>query len=216
MVAILPVSLAAQDSAGAILRSSGTVQLNRNPAPPSSAIFPNDLVETRAKDLARIELPGTTVDINPETVVEFESDEIVLEHGSVSVNTARDFKVRVGCVLVIPVIEDWTQYDVTDADGELTVAARKKDVNIDSRSSRTRSAKQSSKSDRVSVHEGEQKSREEKCGAAVPESGHIAAAGGLLNSTIAKGAAIGAIGVLTCWAVCKGDDPVSPSNFSGK
>jgi hypothetical protein len=213
---ILPASLAADDSGGAILRSSGNVQLNRTTAPPSSAIFPNDLVETQAKALARIELPGTTVDINPGTVVEFENDEMVLEHGSLSVNTTRDFKVRVGCVLVTPVISDWTQYDVTDSEGKVRVAARKKDVNIDSRPSRVRAAKQPSTSDRVSVHEGEQKSREENCGAPVPQSGPIAAAGALLNSPLAVGAGLGAIGALTCWVLCRGRDPVSPSNFNGK
>jgi pyruvate kinase len=211
MIAILPASVAADDTAAAILQGNDGVLLNGHSAPPSAALFPRDTVETQPKMVARIELTGSAIDMNPETLIDFEGDEIVLEHGSVSVNTYRAFKVRVGCLIVTPVNPMWTRYDVTDVDGKVTVAALKSDVNINSRSGTAQQAKRSADAGRVSVHEGETKSREEKCGAANVKSATAAAQDAIMNSPYAVGAALGVAGALTCWALCRDDDPISPS-----
>ena len=116
MIVILPVSLYADDTGAAMLRSNAGVLLNKNPAPASSALFPDDLVETAKNAGARIEATGSTAEINPDTVVQFEGNELNLEHGSLSVNTSRGMKVRVGCLTVTPVNPEWTHYDVTDLD----------------------------------------------------------------------------------------------------
>jgi len=105
----------------------------------------------------------------------------------------------------------WTRYDVTDVDGKVTVAALKSDVNINSQSGNAQQAKRSADAGRVSVHEGETKSREEKCGAANVKSASAAALDGIMNSPYAVGAALGVAGGLTCWALCRDDDPISPS-----
>jgi len=213
MIAILPVSVLADDSGAVMLRSNPGVLLNKNRAPASSALFPDDLVETPQKAVARIEASGSTADINPDTIVQFEGDELVLEHGSLSVSTTRGLRVRVGCVTVTPVNSDWNHYEVTDVDGKVTVSALKNDVYIDARSSKPQQARQSSHSSRTIVHEGEQKSRPEKCGAAASESsGSIAGRGAIMNSPYVKWPAIAVIGVLTCFALCKSDDPISPSH----
>lgn len=217
MVAILPVSVLANDVAGAMLRSNGIgVLVNKSPAPTSIALFPNDLIETQENGAAHIEASGSTADINPATIVQFGRDELVLEHGTLSVNTSRGLKVRVGCLTVTPVNNaEWTHYDVVDVDGKVTVSALRNDVAIDSRSSNLRQAKQGRPSSRVIVREGEQKSRQEKCGAAdyrTPDA--VAATGAVFNSPWLTGAGLGAIGGLTCWALCRGDDPISPSDPS--
>jgi hypothetical protein len=214
MIVILPVSLLGQDTA--MLHSNGGVLVNKNPAQPSNALFPDDLIETPQGAVARIESSGSTADVNPETVVQFESDELVLEHGSVSVNTSRLLRVRVGCVTVTPVNADWTHYDVTDLDGKITVSALKNDVYLEARSSSPQKASQKAappaRSDRTIVREGEQKSREEKCGAAeVKESGRYAGRGAIMNSPYVQWPAGGVIVGVTCWALCNSDNPVSPS-----
>lgn len=221
MIVIMPVSLWADDTGAAMLRSNGGVLVNKNPAPPSTALFPDDLVETQQNIVASIEAAGSTADISPETMIQFESDELVLDHGSVSVNTSRGLRVRVGCVLVTPANIEWTHYNVTDMNGRVTVSALKDDVNIDSRSASSRtanskSAGQSPQTDRVSVREGEQKSREEKCGApVVKESSRFAARGALFNSPWAKGIGIGIVAAGTCWVLCSLDgNPMSPSKPS--
>jgi hypothetical protein len=212
MMVVLPISLFADDTGAAILRSNPGVLLNKSPAPGSSALFPNDFVETPQKAVARIEAIGYSADINPETMVRFEGDELYLEHGSLSVNTSRGLRVRVGCLTVTPVNNDWTHYDVKDVDGKVEVSALKSDVYIESRSSKPEQAKQSDHG-RSIVREGEQKSRDEKCGKAAPEtSGAIAGKGAILNSPYVKWSAVGIVGFLLCVGVCHGDDPISPAH----
>ncbi len=209
------MSVSAQEATGAMLRSDGTgVYVNGKPAPASIALFQDDLVQTQKAAAARLESTGSSADINPETIVQFEGDELVLDHGSLSVNTTRGLKVRVGCLTVTPVSSaGWTHYVVVDVDGKVTVSALKSDVNIDARSKRVQQAKEPDKSDRVSVREGEQRSREDKCGAGYANpSGVVAAQGAILNSPWAIGVGAAAIGGLTCWAVCRSDNPVSPTH----
>ncbi len=212
MTAILPVSVAAEDKGAAILHSNQGVLVNRSAVPATSTLFPGDAVETQPGTVAKVEVTGSDIDIDAETVVEYEGDEIVLEHGRVSVNTSRGFKVRVGCVMVMPANPAWTRYVVTDTDGKVTVAALKNDVNFDSRSANPQPAKRSANAGRVSVRQGEQSSREKKCGAANIKAARAAAQNGILDSPYSIGAAVGAAGVLTCVALCHGDDPISPSS----
>jgi hypothetical protein len=213
LMAILPVSLLAQDTATAILRSNGAgVMVNRNAAPASTAVFFEDLIETQKNAAARIEANGSTADINPETMIQFEGDTLVLDHGSLSVNTSRGLKVRVGCVIVTPANNaEWTHYDVVDRDGKVTVSALKKDVNINSRSSNPKQAKQGTNSS-VTVSEGQQKSREENCGAAYPHSAAATpGAGAIMNSPWVIGGGAVAVGVIACFGLCHSDDPISPT-----
>jgi len=194
-----------------MLHSNGGVLVNRNPAPASLAIFPDALIETPKDAVARIELTGSVADINAETVVQYEDDELVLDHGTVSVNTSRQFRVRVGCITITPVNADWTHYDVTDLDGKVTVSALKSDVYIDARSKSPQDVKKGESKSREIVRESEQKSREEKCGGAAPQPDHLAAYGAIMNSPYVKWPTVAAIGVIACLGLCHGDDPVSPS-----
>ena len=210
MIVIAPGSLMAQTSGRAVLHSDGGTWLNGNPAPQTSAIFPDDLIQTQKANTAKIDADGSTVLVQPETVVQFEGDELVLDHGSLQLNTAREMKVRVGCITVIPMTADRTQYDVTDLDGKVKVVAYKNDVKIHYAGAALRSSKQGTSSD-VIVREGEQATREEHCGAPAKTAEGIGAAGAILNNPWVTGAGIGVIGVITCLALCHGDNPVSPA-----
>jgi hypothetical protein len=209
MMVIMPASLMAQASGGAMLHSDGGVWLNGNPAPNSSAIFPHDLVQTQKENKAKIDADGSTATVQPDTIVQFEGDELVLDHGSLEVNTSRGMRVRVNCMTVIPLTQEWTRYDVIDVDGKMRVAAYQNDVKIHYRAVVASRSKQTGSSD-VIVHQGEQVTREERCGVAARPAEVINAKGAILNSTWAKGAGLAAIGILTCWALCRGDEPISP------
>jgi len=56
------------------------------------AVFSDDLIETQKGSITRLESTGSRVDIDADTVVQFEGDELVLDHGSLSVNTTRGLK----------------------------------------------------------------------------------------------------------------------------
>ena len=212
VIVSFPLSSFAQDSGGAILRSSGGgVFVNGSAAPPSTAIFINDLLETKKGALARIQATGSSVEINSETMVQFEGDELVLDHGTLSVNTSRGLKVRVGCVTVTPVNpSDWTQYEVMDLDGKVTVHSFKSDVYIDSRSKNPQDVKKPSHSTRDLVRETEQKSREEKCGGGYLKADARPGLGAWMNSTTAKIVGGAMVGTVACIGLCGDDDPISP------
>ena len=213
MVVVVAVSLFGQDVAAAMLRSSGQgAFVNGSPAPASIAIFDGDFIETQKQALARIEKSGSAVNVDPETVLKFQVEEIALDHGSVSVFTGRGLRVRVGCVTVTPVnpsIE--TTYEVLDRDGKVTVHASKNDIYIDAKSKNPKEAKNPSHSGREIVRESEQKSREETCGGAYIKANGVSGLGPMLNSPWAIGAGAAAIGGLTVWVLVKDDDPISPS-----
>jgi hypothetical protein len=211
MIVVLPMSMMAQDSARAMLHSDGGVWLNGNPAPSSSAIFTNDLIQTQKGTTAKIDADGSTAMVQSETIVQFDGDELALDHGGLELNTSREMRVRVNCVTVIPLSQEWTRYDVTDVDGRVTVAALEHDVKIHYRTGIARQSKEAGSSSDVTVHQGEQVTRDDRCGAAVRDARVIDANGPLLNSVWAKAAGLTVIGVLTCWALCRGSEPVSPA-----
>jgi hypothetical protein len=208
MVIVLPASVMAQTSGGAMLHSDGGVWLNGNPAPNSSAIFPQDVVQTQKENKAKIDAEGSSATIQPDTIVQFEGDELVLDHGSVQVNTSRGMRVRVNCITVTPLNQAWTRYDVIDVDGKMKVLAYENDVNIHYGGAADKKSKAVASD--VIVHQGEQATREERCGAAARPVDVINAKGAILNSAWAKGAGLAAISVVTCYALCRGDDPISP------
>lgn len=206
-----------------MLYTQGGVHLNGVPPPAAIAIFPGDLVQTDRDSVAKLSASGSGVTIQPETVVSFEGNAVRLDHGSVSVDTSQAFAVRVGCLTVIPVRMEGTQYEVTDVNGTVTVNARKSDVNVNRRTPAHKAANQNlpgenhqdenNQTEQVTVREGEQRKREDKCAAAALP-GQSAAAGlkgPLLNSLWVKTAGAGGIAVLACWVLCRTEDPISPN-----
>lgn len=212
LIIFLPASLLGQENAGAMLRTNGAgVLVNKNAVPDTTALYRNDLVETPKQGSARIESTGSSADINPESMVVFHGDELVLDHGSLSVNTNRGLRVRVGCLTVTPVNPaDWTHYEVLDTDGKVTVSARKSDVYIDAKSRNLQQAKQDAKSDRSIVRETEQKTREEHCAAADPRQ-MTGTTKAILNSAWAVSAGGAVVGAGIIWVLRKNDDPISPA-----
>jgi hypothetical protein len=206
VIIIVPASMTAQDTGRALLYSDGGTWLNGSPALPSSAILPDSFIQTQTAHTARIDAEGSTVSVLQETRLQFEGDELVLDRGGLQVNTVRGMKVRIGCITVIPVTTDRTQFDVSDVDGKVKVIAYKNDVKIHQQGVARRS-KQGMSNDTI-VHEGEQASREEKCGGAAQPP----AKGPILSSRLAVTLGTAAVvGTVTCVIFCYTDDPVSPS-----
>lgn len=209
MIVILPMSLTAQETTGAMLHHGGGVWVNGNTAPDSTAILLHDSVQTQKDHTATIDADGSTVMVQPDTVVQFEGDELVLDHGTLQINTSRGMKVRVNCVTIIPVNHELTRYEVVDVDGRVKVSALENDVNIQRKSGDARRPKPG-ESENVTVRQGEQATREERCGAAAVASPPDAIAP-LLNTIEAKILGIAAVAVITCYALCRDGKPISPS-----
>lgn len=215
MTLLVPASLLGQAAstgqpAGAILHTQGGVSVNSNEAPDSSAVFAGDVIETKAGYSANLVVEGSTVILGPESVAKFQGDYLELNHGSVSVGTSKGFKVRVNCIRVVPVRNEWTQYEVTDVSRSVEVSARKDDVNVEHETdNRKPKTEVEASSQRASVHEGEQHSYDESeiCGAAPGPSSP-----GLANPKwIEIGSAAGGAAVL-CILLCRGGNGGSGKN----
>ncbi len=199
LLLIVPTTMIGQDlpqqSGGAILHADGGVWVNGYEAHDSSAVFAGDLIETKPGFAANLSLDGSTVLLAPETVGKFQGDVFDLDHGIVSVVSSKGFKVRVNCIRVIPAVNEWTEYVVTDLTGTVQVDARKKDVNVDHEQKLVKVSPQQGATENASVHEGEQKEYEssEICGAPPSPS---SPASGISPKWIAAGG--GAGGLLLC------------------
>jgi hypothetical protein len=207
-----PASIFAADSGAAMLYTHGATWLNGVRPPASSAIFSGDLVQTRSDSPANINAPGSSITVLGDSLVEFEGSSLKVEHGGVAVATSKGVATTAGDVRVAPVSNSWTEFNVTDVDGTVRIAARKGDLNVTddngtvtlAQGQQTTRDEQSEPSDQ-STDKAKKKNRKRQEGAAP------AAGGGALNSPIAIGIGGAAVAGITAWVLIKNDNPVSPS-----
>jgi hypothetical protein len=209
LAALCPLSLMAADTGSALLHSEGGVWINGFEISGTTAVFPGDLLETKPGFVANLDAEGSSVLIQPESIVKFEGNFLSLEHGSVSVATSASMGVHVSCIKVEPVSMQQTQFDVTNVNNTVQVAARKNDVNITENSAPHKTSPQHGAARSATVHESQQASRDESaaCGAALPPEG----SGPILNAKwleIGGGAAVA--GAIFCILFCRSSQPVSP------
>jgi hypothetical protein len=219
LLLLLPASLFAADSGAAMLYSEGSAWLNGGHVPKSSAIFSGDLVQTAANSAANIHASGSSITILGESLVQFEGASLKVEHGGVSVSTSKQVATIAGDVRVTPASNAWTEFNVTDSDGTVRIAARKGDLTItDNNGTITLAQGQETTRDEQSDQGKDQgqnqkqnkdKKKNKPVAGAVP-----GATGGLLNSTIAIGVGAAAIGGVTAWVLLQSSNPVSPSSPS--
>ena len=230
MLWIVPVTLLGQNEAGqngqaqtvsqndqaqpvgAILHAQGGVWVNGYEAKDSSAVFPGDVLETKPGSTANLSLDGSTVLLQPETVAKLQANLLELDHGSVFVGTSKSFKVRLRCLTVVPVLNEWTQYEVNNLNGNVQVAARKNDVRVERQMDLRKPSPETESSNGSVVHETEQKSFDESeiCGAPARVTG---ASNGFNSKWVIGGAAAGT-GILLCVLLCGGGGkkPLSSSS----
>jgi hypothetical protein len=212
LVVILPLSLLGQ-TPSAILHAQGGAYVNGQEAKDASAIFSGDMIDTKPGFSVTLALEGSSVDIQPESVTKFQTDFLELDHGGVAVGTSTKFKVKVNCITVTPVVDDRTQYEVTDVNGTVQVAARKNDVNVEIHKGGGKPSPETGESKGGTVHEGEQRSYKESdvCAAAPLRPGTGLPPLGSKWVQIVGGILVG--GVLACvLGLCpnSGEYPLSP------
>jgi hypothetical protein len=212
LVVLCPLSLTAADTGSAVLHSEGGVWVNGAETAGSTVVFPGDVLETKPGFVANLDAEGSSVLIQPESVVKFQGTFLSLEHGSVSVGTSTSMSVHVNCIKVEPVSLERTQYDVADVNGTVQVAAHKNDVNITQSATLRKTAPDNNTSQSATVHEGQQASRDESkaCGAAARPD---VANGGGNTKWLEIGGGAGAGVLVLCLLLCRGSSPskVSPS-----
>ena len=204
MALVLPATLLAADLPGAMLYSHGTALLNGNTIARSSAIFSGDLVQTNADSVANINATGSSVLILNESLVQYEGSGLKLEHGGVTVSTSKLLVTRAGDVVVSPVSNVWTEFEVRDVDGKVQIAARKGNLTISDNTGTTTLAEgqQTTRDDSQS-----DKKRKKDVAPAAATSPVSKAFDSPWVIGIGGGLAIGG-GI---WVLAHDDDPVSPA-----
>ncbi len=162
------MSAIASDMQASMLYSKGTVWVNGHPMPASSAaVFAGDSVETKAESLANISASGSSIALQPNSLVKLDTGWIILLRGGMSVATLNRMSVRAGEVSAIPSSNVETEFEVTDVNGRVQIVARRNDVNVGCGADSTR------------IAEGQEITRDEsghckkKAGAYAPGTGNL-------------------------------------------
>jgi hypothetical protein len=193
-----------------MLYTNGIAWVNGSGVPrASSAIFSGDLLQTRSDTVANINSAGSSITVHMDSLVQFEGSSLKIEHGGLTISTSKGIAATAGDVKVAPASDSWTEFNVTDVDGTVRIAARKGDLMIsDDKGTTTLAQGQETTRDESSDQStGNSKKKNSK------QSGAAAAAGGgVLNSPLAVGIGTGAVLGVTTWVLVKSGNPASPSN----
>jgi len=208
MAVIVPAALFAADTNGAMLYTTGTTWLNGSGIPKSSAIFPGDTIQTREDSVANINATGSSINVGPDSLLEFQGDGLKLERGAITVSTSKGFAAHVGEVTVTPASgADWTEFDVNDSYGTIVIVARKGDLVITDANGTSRLAQ----GQQATRDESEpQKKKRRRAGGAIP-----GGTGSVMDSPAMIYTGLGIVtGVTLCVLFCSGDEPVSPTGIN--
>jgi len=209
LLLIVPSCLLAADSGAAMLYANGAAWLNGSHVPNSSAIFAGDLVQTRSDGAANIHAPGSSITVLGDSLVQFEGVSLKVEHGGVTVSTSKGVATTAGDVRVAPASNAWTEFNVTDVDGTVRIAARKGDLTVTDGSGTVTLAQgqETTRDEQSSDNKSpDNKKKKKRIAGAAP-----AAGGGVLNSPVAIGVGAAIVGGVTIWVLSRNDDPISPN-----
>ena len=208
LLVLFPGSLLGADSNAAMLYTNGAAWVNGAHVPrSSSAIFSGDLLQTYSDAVANINEPGSTITVASDSLVQFQPMSVKIEHGGVTVATSKGVATTAGDVKVTPASFSWTEFNVSDVDGTVRIAARKGDLTIsDGKEVVTLAQGQETTRDDSSSDSDQKGKKKKREGGAVPGAG-----GGALNSPLAVGIGAAAALGITTWVLVKDDNPASPS-----
>jgi hypothetical protein len=195
------------ETASAMLYTNGPAWLNGSEVPKSAAVFSGDMLQTRPDSTANIQSNGSSVMVMADSLVKFELPAVELEHGTVRVTTSRGLAARAGDVTVKPVANTWTEFQMTDVDGRVQIAANKGDVTVQDDKGTTTTVTQGQQTTRDDTSDTEKKKKKHRRGpGAAP-----AAGGGIMSSTPALAIGGGAIAGVGIWVWTRSEPPVSPA-----
>jgi len=212
LMILFPASLFATDSETAMLYTNGIAWVNGSGVPrATSAIFSGDLLQTRSDTVANINSAGSSITVHRDSLVQFEGSSLKIEHGGLTVSTSKGIAATAGDVKVAPASDAWTEFNVTDVDGTVRIAARKGNLLI-SDGKETLTLAQGQETTREESSDQSTSGKDNKKNGKRANGAAPAAGGGILNSPLAVGIGTGAVIGVTAWVLVKNNNPASPSN----
>jgi hypothetical protein len=207
---LFPGSLFGADSNAAMLYTNGAAWVNGTHVPrSSSAIFSGDLLQTRSDSVANINQSGSSITVLSDSLVQFEGSSVRIEHGGVTVSTSKGIGATAGDVKVTPASFSWTEFNVTDVDGTVRIAATKGDLTISNSQGvfTLAQGQETTQSESPQDTNTNNKKKDKKRG----EGAAPAAGGGILSSPIAIGIGGGVIVGVFTWVLLQSQQPASPA-----
>jgi hypothetical protein len=205
---LFPVqAMLAGETATAMLYTNGAAWLNGSDVPKSAAVFSGDLLQTRADSTASIQTNGSNVMVLADSLIKFEGPAVEIEHGAVRVTTSRGLEARAGDVTVKPASNNWTEFQVTDVNGQVQIAANKGDVTVqdDKGTTTVSQGQETTRDDTSDTDKKKKKHRRRGVGAAT------AAGGGIMSSTPVVYGGLAAVGGAAIWIWLQNPAPLSPA-----
>src|ERR1039457_545763 len=205
LVFLFPAHMLGGESASAMLYTTGSAWLNGSEVPKAAAVFSGDLLQTRSDSTASIQANGSSVMVMADSLVKFEGPAVEIEHGAVRVTTSRGLAARAGDVTVKPAANTWTEFQVTDVDGRVQIAANKGDVTVQDDKGTT-TVTQGEQTTRDDTSDTEKKKRKKRAAGAA-----VGAGGGVMSSTAAIVGGLGVVGGVGAWVFLQSGAPISPA-----
>jgi len=201
---MIPAQMPASEPASAMLYASGYAWLNGSEVPKSAAIFAGDMVQTRSDSSANINAAGSSVMVLADSLVKFQGSAVDIDHGTVRIATSRGLEARAGDVTVKPAGNSWTEFMVSDTDGQMQITANKGDVTVQDQQGTTTTVSQGQTTTRDDTSEPKKKKR--RSGGAAP-----AAGGGIMSSSKVIYGGLAVAGGITAWVLLQHEEPLSPA-----
>jgi hypothetical protein len=185
VIFVLSTQAVAQD-AGTVMVYGDEVSVNNSEIPKSTILFPGDVLTTRTK-IANLVDTNSLAEVQPDSIIDYQTKSLKLDHGEVRVSTSVGMSVRVSCIEVLPAEEVMTKFDVLDVNGKIQINARQGDLIISEGHRKERLA------------QGQQGTRNDadKCRAGA--GAEPAATGGILDSKVAMIAGSAIVGGVLIW-----------------
>ena len=202
-VLLLPLATYAENDV-AVVQASRAAWLNGSVIPQLSAIFPGDIVQTKA-DLADIDAFGSKVRIWKDSLLTYRSNLIELERGGVSIITSKAMATNIGSITIRPASVAWTEFQVMDHGGAVRIVATKGDLLVADESGTS-----TLNSGQETTRDASAKRSKKRSGGAIP-----AAQGSVMDSKAAVILGGAAAAGVTTWVLCQSDDPISPDTPRG-
>jgi hypothetical protein len=196
----------AEETATAMLYTTGAAWLNGTQVPKSAAVYSGDGLQTGPDSLASIQLTGSRVTVQADSFAKFEGPAAVqLDHGTVRVMTSRGFATRVGDLTIKPATNAWSEFQVTDVNGLVQIAANKGDLLVQDDKGTTTVA-QGQQTTRDDTVDSEKKKNKPRRRTPAPS-----ATGGMMSSKAAIGVGLGVVAGVGIWVGLQDEPPISPA-----
>src|SRR5215467_11252082 len=145
----------------AVLSGNGSVYLNgAQVTAPSMAVTNGDVIQTRDNGAANLNVAGSSISIQSNSIVRFQSGGVALDRGSILVTTGRGLSVFARDFKITPATDGWTEFYVSRNSGVIEIMARKNNVTVNCGTSGS-----------STIKESQQLSREDAANCGISEKG---------------------------------------------